>query len=169
VFPYLRPYLAETGPFDLNASAFLLFIMGAFGIVGNVGGGFTLDRFGARGAIFAALGANLAIFLLMRLIHAPLAAASALFVAWGVTSWAYSPSVNHALADAAGEHRDVALALNMTAFNLGITCGSAIGGAIIATSGVANIVFAGAGLLAVALIVAYWLPQRSLQPAAHYS
>jgi DHA1 family inner membrane transport protein len=169
VFPYLRPYLSEVGGYDLNTSAFLLFLMGAFGSVGNIGGGFMLDRWGTRTAIFASLGANAVIFLLMRALSGPLAVSVLLFIAWGIASWAYSPSVNHALAEAAGDHRDVALALNMTAFNLGIACGSGLGGAIIATSGVGNTVLAGAALLIVGLSVALWLPRRSPRPAARYS
>ena len=169
VFPYLRPYLAEVGGYDLNASALLLFLMGAFGSVGNIGGGLVLERWGARSAIFISLGANLVLFLIMRAASGPLAVSVVLFIGWGIASWAYSPSVNHALAEAAGDQRDVALALNMTAFNLGIACGSALGGAIIATSGIANVVVAGAALLAVALIVAIWLPRRSPPRAARYS
>jgi DHA1 family inner membrane transport protein len=169
VFPYLRPYLADVGHYDLNTSALLLFLMGAFGSVGNVGGGLLLERFGARAAIFASLGANIVIFVLMRAFSGPLAVTSVLFIAWGVASWAFSPSVNHALAEAGGDHRDVALALNMTAFNLGIAAGSALGGAVISATGVADTVIAGAVLLALGLIVALWLPRQSPLPAAHYS
>ena len=169
VFPYMRPYLADVGHYDLNTSALLLFLMGAFGSVGNVGGGLLLERFGARIAIIVSLGANVIIFVLMRAFTGPLAVTAALFIAWGIASWAFSPSVNHALADAGGEHRDVALALNMTAFNFGIAAGSALGGAIITASGVAETVVAGAVLLALAVTLALWLPRQSRQPAVHCS
>jgi predicted MFS family arabinose efflux permease len=169
VFPYLRPYLADVGHYDLNTSAFLLFLMGAFGSVGNVGGGFVLERFGARNAIVISLGANVVIFVLMRAFSGPLAISAVLFIAWGIASWAFSPSVNHALAEAGGDHRDVALALNMTAFNLGITVGSGLGGAIIAISGVADTLVAGAVLLVIGVIIALWLPRQSPPPAARYS
>jgi predicted MFS family arabinose efflux permease len=86
-----------------------------------------------------------------------------MFVVWGIVSWAFAPAVNHALAKAAGNHRDVALALNMTAMNLGIAAGSAIGGAIVATSGVANVVSAGAVLLALAFAIAFPLPRERRQ------
>lgn len=82
-----------------------------------------------------------------------------LFLAWGLVSWALSPGVNHSLSQAAGEERDVALALNMTAFNLGIAAGSGLGGAIIAASGIANVVTAGAVLLAIAFAIALPLPR----------
>jgi predicted MFS family arabinose efflux permease len=169
VFPYLRPYLADVGHYDLNTSAFLLFLMGAFGSVGNIGGGLMLERFGARASIIASLGANVIIFGLMRAFSGPLAVTSVLFIAWGIASWAFSPSVNHALAEAGGDQRDVALALNMTAFNLGISAGSGLGGAIIGATGVGDTVVAGAALLVVGVIVALWLPRRSPPPAAHYS
>jgi DHA1 family inner membrane transport protein len=159
VFTYIRPYFAETGPSDLNSIAALLFLLGFLGIAGNIGGGFALDRWGARGAILWCLGANVAIFIAMRFVHGPLAAVVPLVVVWGVASWAFSPGVNHALAQAAGDQRDIALALNLTAINVGIAAGAAIGGAIVATTGVADVVYGGAALLAVALAIAIRLPR----------
>jgi DHA1 family purine base/nucleoside efflux pump-like MFS transporter len=172
VFTYQRPYLAETGPFDLNESALLLFVSGLTGIAGNIGGGMALDRFGERRAMLVCIGTNVFLFALMRFVHAPLGVMVVLFIVWGVVSWAFAPAVNHALAKAAGDHRDIALALNMTAMNLGIAAGSGIGGAIIATSDVANIVAGGAVLLAIAFAIAVPLPQGQRQarpPAAHCS
>ena len=152
VFTYMRPYLAQTASYGLDATALLLFLLGFFGIAGNVGGGMLLDRLGTRTTLLACIGANLALYLALRFIHAPLWAVALLTAAWGAASWAMSPAVNNALAENAGDQRDVALALNMTAFNLGIAAGSAIGGAIIATVGIDDIVTGGAVLLAFGLI-----------------
>jgi DHA1 family purine base/nucleoside efflux pump-like MFS transporter len=162
-FTYMRPYLAVTGNFDLNASAFLLFLLGFFGSAGNIGGGLALDRFGARSAILTCIGGNIVVFALMRFVHAPLAAMALIFIVWALASWGYSPSVNHALAVAAGDQRDIAFALNMTAFNLGIAGGSALGGVVIATSGVANVVVLGGVLLAIAFAIALPLPRAQPQ------
>ena len=164
VFTYLRPYLTETGGYDVGASALLLFLLGAFGTGGNLAGGYSLDRWGAMGTVVTCVAANIAIFVLMRYVHGPLAVIALLFALWAIASWAYSPAVNVELSAHAGEQRDVALALNMTAFNLGIACGSALGGAVIATSGVANIVWAGAALLVPALALSTRLPRRRQLP-----
>jgi predicted MFS family arabinose efflux permease len=158
-FTYMRPYLAETGSLDLNASAFLLFLLGLFGSAGNLGGGLALDRYGPRGAIIGCLAANIGVFAVMRFVHAPLLLMAPIFIVWAVSSWACSPAINHSLAAEAGDQRDLALALNMTAFNLGIAGGSALGGLVIATSGIANIVVLGAALLAAALAFAATLPR----------
>jgi DHA1 family inner membrane transport protein len=171
VFTYLRPYLTETGAYSVGASAFLLFLLGAFGTAGNLAGGYALDRWGARATVVACVAANVAIFIAMRYVHAPLPVMAVLFALWAIASWAYSPAVNVELSAHTGEQRDVALALNMTAFNLGIAGGSALGGVVIATSGVANIVWLGAALLVPALALSAALPtRRRLQPPdARYS
>jgi predicted MFS family arabinose efflux permease len=104
---------------------------------------------------------NIAIFIVLRAVHGPLTAVALLFVLWAIVSWAYSPAVNVELSTHTGEQRDVALALNMTAFNLGIAGGSALGGAVIATGGIANIVLLGAALLFPALILGSMLPARA--------
>ena len=158
-FTYMRPYLADTGGYDLNASVFLLFLLGLFGSAGNIGGGYALDRWGGRAAILWCLAANIVVFVVMWFVHAPFSALVAIFVVWAVASWAAAPAINHGLAIAAGEQRDVALALNMTACNLGIAGGSALGGAVIATRGVAWIVILGAVLLAIAYAIAVGLPR----------
>jgi DHA1 family purine base/nucleoside efflux pump-like MFS transporter len=162
-FTYMRPYLAETGDYDLNASAFLLFLLGFFGSIGNVGGGIALDRFGARSAILWCVGANIIVFGAMRFVHGPFPVMVAIFIIWAVSSWAAAPSINHALATASGDQRDVALALNMTACNLGIAGGSALGGIVIATSGVADIVTLGAVFLVAGFAIALPLPRSQPQ------
>lgn len=171
VFTYLRPYLTETGAYGVGASAFLLFLLGAFGTAGNLAGGFALDRWGARATVVTCVAANVAIFVVMRYVHAPLALVAPLFGLWAIASWAYSPAVNVELSAHAKEGRDVALALNMTAFNLGIAGGSALGAVVIATIGIANIVWLGAALLVPALVLSAALPtRRQLQPPdARYS
>jgi predicted MFS family arabinose efflux permease len=170
-FTYLRPYLTDTGGYGVDASAFLLFLLGAFGTVGNIAGGFALDRWGARTSVMMCVGANIVLFLALRVVHGPLFVMAVLFSLWAIVSWAYSPAVNVELASNTGEQRDVALALNMTAFNLGIAAGSGLGGAVIAASGVANVMLLGAALLVPAWALSAWLPPRrqSPQPAAHCS
>ena len=163
-FTYLRPYLSETGGYGVDASAFLLFLLGAFGTAGNILGGVSLDRWGARASVMACVGANIAIFVALTVVHGPLAVTAILFALWAIVSWAYSPAVNVELASNTGEQRDVALALNMTAFNFGIAAGSGLGGAVIAASGVANVMLLGAVLLVPALALSAWLPTRRRSP-----
>ncbi len=171
VFTYLRPYISETGGYGVGASAFLLFLLGAFGIVGNIVGGLAFDRWGAKKTIVACVTANIVLFVALRFLPGPLPVTAALFILWAIASWAYSPSVNVELAASTGEQRDVALALNMTAFNLGIAGGSALGGVVIVTSGIANVVLLGALLLVPALVLSATLPARrqSSPPSVHYS
>ncbi len=163
-FTYLRPYLSETSGYGVGESALLLFLLGAFGTLGNLAGGLSLDRWGARASVVTCVSANVLIFVMLRFVHGPLFVMAIVFSLWAIASWAYSPAVNVELSANTGEARDVALALNMTAFNLGISAGSGLGGAVIAASGIANIMWLGAALLVPALVLSAWLPTRRRLP-----
>lgn len=162
VVTYIRPLFASRGITDIPTTALLLFLMGAFGIAGNLVGGVCVDRFGMRTTMLTAIGANVAIYLLMRFFIGPLGVTIVLLALWNLASWAYSPAINGALAAVGGNARDTALALNMTAFNIGIAAGSALGGLIIDASGIANILVLGTAMLVVAF--AFALPEIPRAP-----
>ena len=124
VVTYIRPLLGARGITDVATTALLLGSMGAFGIAGNLVGGICVDRFGIRMTMLVSIGANIAIYVAMRFIVGPLVLTFVLLALWNLASWAYSPAINGALAAVGGDARDTALALNMTAFNVGIAGGS---------------------------------------------
>jgi DHA1 family purine base/nucleoside efflux pump-like MFS transporter len=124
-------------------------------------GGVCVDRFGMRATMLAAIGANIAIYVLMRFVAGPLGVTIVLLALWNLASWAYSPAINGALAAVGGNARDTALALNMTAFNIGIAAGSALGGLIVDASGIANILMLGTAMLIVAFVLALPRVRRS--------
>jgi DHA1 family putative efflux transporter-like MFS transporter len=172
VITYIRPLLSESGGYDLATSALLLLLFGAVGIAGNLAGGLAVDRWGIVPTMIVCLAVNLVVFLIMRVVGGPVAVTAILLVLWSLASWAFTPGVNAALATNAGEHRDVALAMNMTACNVGIAAGSALGGLVVATSGVRNTLLLGAAMLAIAIvlvIVPLGAPRQSPQPGARYS
>ncbi len=162
VVTYIRPLLEARDITGVAMTALILFLMGVFGIAGNLVGGVCVDRFGIRMTMLVAIGANIAIYVAMRFVSGPLALTIVLIALWNLASWAYSPAINGALAAVGGEARDTALALNMTAFNIGIAAGSALGGFVIDTSSVANVLVLGTAMLIVAFTLA--LPRMSRSP-----
>jgi DHA1 family inner membrane transport protein len=159
VVTYIRPLLGSRGITDVATTALLLFLMGVFGIAGNLAGGVCVDRFGIRTTMLVSIGANIAIYVAMRSVAGPLALTIVLLALWNLASWAYSPAINGALAAVGGDARDTALALNMTAFNIGIAAGPALGGVVIDTSSIANVLVLGTAMLIVAFALA--LPRVS--------
>ena len=86
MFTYLRPYISETGGYGIGASAFLLFLLGAFGIAGNIAGGYALDRWGAKSTIVGCVAANIVLFVALRFFPGPLPLTALLFALWAVAS-----------------------------------------------------------------------------------
>ena len=159
VVTYIRPLLGLRGIMDVATTALILCSIGAFGVAGNLVGGVCVDRFGIRTTMLVSIAANIAIFVAIRFVVGPLALTVALLGLWNLASWAYSPAINGALASVGGDARDTALALNMTAFNLGIAGGSALGGFVIDTSSIANVLVLGSAMLTIAFALA--LPRVS--------
>jgi DHA1 family inner membrane transport protein len=165
VFTYVRPLLVAIGGYDTSASALLLFLFGLVGIAGNIAGGVAVDRWGIAPTIIASIVVNGIAYAALLALPGKFPITALLFVLWSFASWALSPGMNVALAERAGAHRDVALALNMTAFNLGIALGSAVGGVVIASGDVRNTLVLGlvmlGAALAIVLLPGTWRPREA--------
>jgi len=166
VFTYIRPYVDATGGFDATVVAALLLLYGGVGIAGNLAGGALVDRYGAARTILACVGGMLAVYLGLGLLMRTLPGAVLALVVWALVSWGYAPAVNQRLASEARGAPELALALNLAAFNAGIAIGSAAGAITIAIGGPLALPAAGAVVLAGALVVAWKTPNAEPDGAA---
>ena len=158
-FTYFRPYFEFAGGDSVAIIIMLFFVFGVFGIIGTLLGGVLVDRHGPRLTLLLSVGGcGLVLAALPLLAHSVLGSIAAI-AGWALTSWAFSPAVNRQLGIAAGDATDIALALNLTAFNIGIALGSALGGVTIALAGIARLPLAAAALVAIAWLVALPVPQ----------
>jgi predicted MFS family arabinose efflux permease len=140
-------------------------LFGAAGIVGNVGGGILVDRLGSYATILACIAGTVVVYAVFGIaLRTPIGAALAM-IAWALVSWGFAPAVNRRLAGDAQAAPEIGLALNLTAFNIGIAIGSGAGGVVIALAGPLALPFAGAALLLVAFVVAWCNPTQAA-PAA---
>jgi DHA1 family purine base/nucleoside efflux pump-like MFS transporter len=135
VFTYIRPLFDATGRFDATLAAALLFLYGIMGVAGNLLGGVLVDRFGSQRGILACLAVTAVVVLSFPLTLRTLPGAIAAIGAWSLVSWGFAPAVNRQLAGDARTAPEFGLALNLTAFNLGIALGSAAGGIVLARAG----------------------------------
>lgn len=154
-FTYLASLLQEITGFSEGSVSLVLVLYGVAIALGNLAGGRLADRdpakalawlFGLQVLVLVALG-----------FTAPYAVPALItLAALGFLSFANVPGLQIYVVQLAKRHRpgavDVASALNIAAFNLGIATGAWIGGLVVASSlGLAATPFIGAVLVALAL------------------
>jgi len=130
-YTYIAPWLMQIAGFPEASVAFLLFLFGGAGAVGLVIAGFATDRFPKRGFAIAVLGLMAAITVLAA-VSANQIVVTAAFVVWGVTFGGIPAMLQtRMLHTASFRLRDLAAALQTTAFNVGIGGGALLGALVL--------------------------------------
>ncbi|WP_410022028.1 MULTISPECIES: MFS transporter [unclassified Pseudomonas] len=83
---------------------------------------------------------------------------------WGLSFGGAATLLQTALADAAGDGADVALSLNVVAWNSAIACSGVVGGLLLDTWGVASFPWAMLVLLAMSLVIAWGARAHGFRP-----
>jgi predicted MFS family arabinose efflux permease len=125
-YTYISVWLAEIAGFDNRAIALALAGFGVAGAAGNTAAAWIADRAPLRATVLAALVLTLAAAGLS-LIAAP-AISIALFAAWGFAHTACVALCQVRVALAGRHEPAFAMAMNISAANLGITLGALAGG-----------------------------------------
>lgn len=159
-FTYLASILEKITGFAAGSVSLILVLYGAAIAVGNLVGGRIADRNPAKALIvlFALQAAVLAAFAFTA--TSPMLTLVTL-AALGFLSFANVPGLQLYVVQLAKIHRpaavDVASALNIAAFNLGIALGAWIGGLVVASPlGLGMTPLVGAALVAAALVLTLW-------------
>ncbi len=169
-FTYLASILEKITGFAAGSVSLILVLYGAAIAVGNLVGGRIADRNPVKALIglFALQAAVLAAFTITA--TSPVLTLVTL-AALGFLSFANVPGLQLYVVQLAKAHRpaavDVASALNIAAFNLGIALGAWIGGLVVASPlGLGLTPLVGAALVALALVLTLWSAalDRSPQP-----
>lgn len=151
-YTYIAPWLIDAAGFPETSVAFLLFIFGGAGAVGLVLAGFASDRFPKRGFAVALIAIMAAVLVLALWSTHPVVVVVA-FVVWGVAFGGIPAMLQtRMLHTASFRTRDLAAALQTTAFNIGIGGGALIGGFLLDTRGlqslpIAHVIFIAVGFL----------------------
>ncbi|MEZ0170343.1 MFS transporter [Microvirga sp. TS319] len=159
-FTFLASILEQVTGFEASSVSLVLVLYGAAIAVGNLAGGRIADRNPVRALIglFALQAAVLFVFTFTAV--SPRWALITL-AALGFLSFANVPGLQIYVVELAKQHRpgavDVASALNIAAFNLGIAVGAWVGGTVVASPlGLGATPWVGAILVAVALVLTIW-------------
>ncbi len=164
-FTYLIPYLREETGISGGAVGAFLLVYGLASAVGTFGGGRLADRSAATTLVVANLLLVLALAAFY-LLGSTAALAAVSLAAWGLVGFGLVPALQLRVIALAGPNADLAATLSASAVNLGIALGAFVGGRVVASVGVHQVVLTGLTIVTVAL-PATWATRRLQPVAAH--
>ncbi|WP_409528140.1 MFS transporter, partial [Rhizobium sp.] len=159
-FTFLAPILQDVTGFSEKSVSLILVLYGIAIAAGNIGGGKIANSNPVKALIGLFLAQAIVLLVFSFTAVSPILTLITL-VALGFLSFANVPGLQLYVVQLAKEHRpgavDVASALNIAAFNLGIAIGAWLGGLVVESPmGLAATPWVGAILVAVALILTLW-------------
>lgn len=157
-YTYLAAYAARVASHSYALLSFLLLLVGVAGLAGALLAGRSTDAWGPTRSLRLVVGGHaLALVLAAALVLSGLDSPLALAVVvgcWAVFAWGLTPPVQGGILAAAGPASGMtALALNISGLYLGTGVAGALGGAVIATAGVAYVPVAAAALMGLSFLL----------------
>ncbi|MGQ5290472.1 MFS transporter [Pectobacterium actinidiae] len=157
-FTFVRPLLLSVSGFDARWIGALLFAYGLAGIIGNFLAGINAARRTALTLMTIALGLLLTPILFLTVGDSHFGGSIAL-LAWGFAYGGVSVGLMTWMMKVAPRAVEMASALYVGVFNVGIALGSWVGGQIVDSSGLITTLWLAAGFAAVALRVSLGMKQ----------
>ncbi len=153
-YSYIEPYLQRVAGMSAGLITMALTVFGCAGLLGSAS--FTRFFDGHRRAFLGVMLAGVAVALaLMRVCAAAPALIFAVCVVWGLSATAFNVAFQSQIIDfTSADSSAVAMSIFSGLFNLGIGCGTAIGGAVVACGAIASIGYVGAVIAAVGVALA---------------
>jgi len=156
VFTYIAPILTTYADLDGNGVSAMLVIFGIGLVLGNIVGGKWADRHLLRTLLVSFVSLTTMLLISMAVIHSLVTAAIMVFLL-GFTGFLMVSGVQLLIVREAIQAPHIASAFNISAFNVGITLGSLVGGAVIESRfGLSGVGVAGALVTAVAVLLVVW-------------
>jgi len=135
LYAYFTPFLVED--FHLNSSwiSICYLVFGLASVSGNAIGGWLSDKIGSGKSIVLIIAAFAVVLFSIpyTIIAFPLFLIVTVF--WGALSWALTPPLQNYLIQTDPETSDIQQSLNTAALQIGISIGSAVGGALFTLTG----------------------------------
>jgi len=169
-FTFITPILTEITGFSTQAANGLLVLFGIATLVGNVAGGRLAARQGWLRALRRLLFGLLLVLEAMALVRPWKVAMIATLFVWGALAFGLSPGCQAGMLETAQRWTpravDFASALNISAFNLGISLGEALGSRLVEQGQLAMTPWVGVALALLAQLPLWGLARRQEGPAA---
>ena len=159
-YSYIEPFMQQVAHLDAAVITMALTVFGFAGLLGSISFSRFFDghRFGFLLTMIGGLALSL---LLMHAASISLVTVFALCVLWGLCATAFNVAFQaEVISFTQASASAVAMSIFSGLFNLGIGCGTAIGGAVVSRGGIASIGYVGAaiGVLGVICTVAWLFP-----------
>ena len=165
VYSYVSIIFEQTRHSGVPILPLVLFAFGIGGVIGNIATGILTDRIGPTRVLLGTVATQTLLLIAVVLGRANGAAAVALSLLWGATTYMYLVPIQHRLLSRADTAQRLVLALNGSLVNFGIAAGAAIGGMALERGGPsALIVPAGAIGVAAILTGGIFVPRRKGDP-----
>jgi DHA1 family inner membrane transport protein len=163
-FTYISPFLTDVSGFAEASIGGLLLVRGLAGLAGVFVVGFLVARHGWS-TMAVVIGVQVAALAGQYLLGDSKAATVVTLAASGLTLAALAATLGARVLEVAPGASDMAAAGTSTAFNVGITAGSLLGGVLLPGAGVRSTALAGALLTAAAFAVVLAEPELSARAA----
>lgn len=164
-FTFITPILTGITGFSTHAASGLLVVFGVATLVGNLAGGRWAASLGWPAALRRMLAGLLLVLAALAVAMPWQWAMVPLLFVWGVLAFGISPGFQAGMLETAQRWTpravDFASALNISAFNLGITIGETLGSGLVAQQQMALTPWAGVALVLLAQAPLWWLSRRS--------
>ncbi|MFC0227688.1 MFS transporter [Serratia aquatilis] len=163
-FTFITPILTDITGFSTLTASMLLVVFGAATLVGNLAGGHWAASLGWLVALQRMLAGLLLILIALALLMPYQIPMVALLFVWGLLAFGMSPGFQVGMLATAERWTpravDFTSALNISAFNLGITLGETMGSALVARNSMALTPWVGVGLVLLAQLPLAWLASQ---------
>ena len=164
-YTYIAPWLVDVAGFSPSFVPVLFFVFGGAGAVGLVLAGFAADRFPKRGFVVASLALVVSV-LVLAIASASQPVVVVAFVVWGIAFGGLPAMLQtRMLSTASFRVRDLAAALQTTAFNAGIGGGALLGGLLIDGPGIHSLPIAAAALVVIGVALSAGADGRRIADA----
>lgn len=164
-FTFVTPILTDVTGFSTQTASLLLVVFGAATLVGNLAGGRWASHLGWSVTLRRMLAGLLLVLVALAVAMPWKLAMVPLLFAWGALAFGMSPGFQAGMLETAQRWTpravDFASALNISAFNLGITLGETLGSALVARDQMALTPWVGVALVVIAQVPLTWLAHSS--------
>jgi DHA1 family inner membrane transport protein len=159
VYSYAGLVLFPVTGGDARVLAGMLLIWGVAATLGNMLAGHLVDRFESRRIIQVSLCVAIINFCALPWTSTHIASAAIALTIWGLIGWGLIVPQQHRLVNIAPQVAPLLMALNNTATYTGLACSGVLGGVALLFIEPQYLSIVGAGLIAIALVLAVLTPE----------
>lgn len=163
VYTYLPPLLSQTMGYGRDGISLALLVFGIGAPLGNLLGGWMVDRFGPTRSLIAICGAEILCLPVFALLPLPGALLLGFVFVWSLVGWCFSPAQQLRLVALSPPLAQVLMSLHAASIYVGIALGSGLGALVLNAGGLLWLGPAASVAALVALVVLIW----SARAAAH--